>query len=78
MINCKELNKHIKSQELSKNRIEYSDIFKDPEKQKEITSLFSKILKIKNDKNLNSHPSTLQYQICSAEDLLNVHQCIDG
>ena len=37
MLECIELNKHIKSQELSKNNIEYSDIFEDPSKQKEVT-----------------------------------------
>ena len=78
MLDCIELNKHIKSQELSKNKIEYSDIFEDPSKQKEVTSLFSNLLKIKNDRNHNLHPSTPHYQICSAEDLLNVHQCIDS
>ena len=78
MLDCTELNKHVKSQELSKNRIEYSDIFQDPVKQKEVTNLFSNILKVKNDKDNNLHPSNPQYQICSAGDLLNVHQCIDS
>ena len=76
MLECKELNKHVLSDELAKHKVRYSDIFEDTEKQKEITSLFSKLLQIRNDKTIN--PSTPQYCAGSAEDLQDLHECIDS
>ena len=78
MLECKELNKHVLSNELAKQQVKYSDIFENTEKQKEITCLFSKLLQIRSDKTINNYPSTPQYGVGSAEDLQDLHECIDS
>ena len=55
MLECKELNKHVISDELAKQQVIYNDIFEDPEKQKQTTSLFSKLLQIRSDKTNDNH-----------------------
>ena len=78
MLERKELNKHVISDELAKQQVIYNDIFEDPEKQKQTTSLFSKLLQIRSDKTNDNHPSTPQDGVGSAEDLQDLQHSIDS
>ena len=63
---CKMLSKHCKSEKLVKNKISYEDIFKDTNKQKNVTDLFMQLLQIKNALSKEDYPSTLQNSSCKA------------
>ena len=63
ILHCKGLKNRLKSNELVQENIQYSDIFKNPSKQKNITSLFSKLLDIKKTLMIETDPSTLQCQV---------------
>ena len=59
MFECKALIREIKSTEVMKNRIEYSDIFEDDVmKQKVVTTIFTQLVNIKQ---MKTNPSTLHY-----------------
>ena len=60
VLECKELLKHLKSEEVVKEKILYTDIFEDTVKQKNITTLFAQLMVIKNNKSENKDPSTPQ------------------
>ena len=50
LLRCKEIERKLNSQQLTKNRMEYENIYSsDVNKQKEITSLFIDLFKIKNE-----------------------------
>ena len=50
LLRCKAIERKLKSQQLTKNRMEYENIYSsDVNKQKEITSLFIDLFKIKNE-----------------------------
>ena len=50
LLRCKEIARKLNSQQLTKNRMEYENIYSsDVNKQKEITSLFIDLFKIKNE-----------------------------
>ena len=61
VLQCKVLSDQLKSDEMVINKISYDDIFKGPTNQKNITSLFSKLLEIKK-KSGSTNPSTLHCQ----------------
>ena len=47
MLDCTVLNKHIKNNEASEDKVVYENLFKDRRKQKEITALFMMLLDIR-------------------------------
>ena len=79
MVECKELISKIKSQELVNEKIEYEDIYKDTQKQKNITMMFSQLLKIRQNKKGENCPSTLQNQNCKVlKNGINVQYCTNN
>ena len=62
MVECKELIKKIKSKQLVNEKIEYEHIFKDTQKQKNIIMMFTQLLKIRQNKNEENCPCSLQNQ----------------
>ena len=76
MVECKELIKKIKSKQLVNEKIEYEHIFKDTQKQKNIIMMFTQLLKIRQNKNEENCPSTLQNQNCKVlKNGINVQNC---
>ena len=49
MLQCPEILKKLKTNEVAKDAIKYEDIFESDKKQKEITSLFIKVIKIRKN-----------------------------
>ena len=74
ILQCKGLLDRLKSNELVQENIQYSDIFKNPRKQKNTTSLISKLLDIKKTLMNETDPSTLQCQVL--ETSYNLQTCI--
>ena len=64
VLECKVLSNNCKSEELVKNKISYEDIFKDTNKQKNVTALFMQLLQIKNNSSKEDYRSTLQNINC--------------
>ena len=68
VLQCNTLNSKLESDEVATGKISYQDIFGNHIKQKEVTTLFSKLISIKktmaenNDKNIMD-PSTLSYEV---------------
>ena len=58
LLECKGLIKHLKSEKLVQKKIDYSDIYEDTLKQKNVTALFSELLKVKKELTESYHPST--------------------
>ena len=58
MLECKGLIKHLKSEKLVQKKIDYRDIYEDTLKQKNVTALFSELLKVKKELTESYHPST--------------------
>ena len=81
LLTCKVLTQNIKSDEITKEKVKYEDIFSsDVQKQKVITVLYQELFKIRENlsENLNSQlaPSTTQsVELRTSDDLL---QCIDN
>ena len=71
------LQNHLKSDKVTRNRVEYNDIFsEDINKQKEITALFIELFKIRTTllKNSQLAPSSTAVELTLSKDL---HNCID-
>ena len=68
VLQCDALNSKLESDEVATGKISYEDIYDNHIKQKEVTTLFSKLISIKktmaenNDKNIMD-PSTLSYEV---------------
>ena len=62
-LECKGLIKHLKSEKVVQKKIEYSDIYKDTLKQKNVTALFSELLKVKNELMESYNPSTSSHKV---------------
>ena len=62
-LECKGLIKHLKSEKVVQKKIEYSDIYKDTLKQKNVTALFSELLKVKNELMESYNPSTSSHEV---------------
>ena len=60
MVECTELKKEIKSDNLVQQKIVYEDIFMDTFRQKNITTLFTQLVNIKKSKIEMNNPSTPQ------------------
>ena len=75
MLDCSELNKRFKTEEVGMGKIKYEDIFADLSKQKEAAYLYLKLFEIRNqllDKNLqNLDPSTSTEVLESSDNLHN-------
>ena len=54
VLKCDVLNSRIISNEASRNKIEYDDIFKEVFKQKEITNLYQRLLSIRSEEENNN------------------------
>ena len=68
LLQCKTLSKYFKSEEM----VEYNDIFScDPRRQKLITTIFSKLLKLR--KILTTNPSVLDEML---KNRYNLQKCI--
>ena len=68
ILQCTPLSDQLKSIELSMKKVEYSDIYSDPHKQKEVTVMISKLIDIKkklieSKQKLEMDPSTLSDQV---------------
>ena len=53
----------LKREKLAQKKIEYSDIYEDTLKQKNVTALFSELLKVKNEVMESYHPSTSSHEV---------------
>ena len=80
ILSCKALSKNLNSDEVTRSKISYLDIFEDHIKQKEVTTLISNLLNIKKTMTQNSQQTTIDPSILSnlmLKTSYNLHDCID-
>ena len=77
ILKCDELLSQLKSDEIVAEKSEYKDLFENVQKQKAITNLFERLLKIRNslvDENLMKKPNpSITAQMLKISD--NLHKC---
>ena len=78
ILECDDLISQLKSDEIAVEKSEYKDLFENEQKQKRITNLFERLLKIRNslvDENLvkKTNPSITAQMLKNSD---NLHKCI--